>query len=804
MRDQPAADQSFQVPGFVLAGVAVIAGAALLLEVLLTRIFAVTMWYHFGFLAISLALLGTTASAVACYAYPERLIGENHREVLRRAALLLAAILPPSVALHLAIPLPGYEQTLSFLLLLGLQVVIFSSVFFLAGLCISIALFRYAKRINKVYSLDLVGAGAGSLLVVPLLYNFSGLDVVFFVSAAACVAAWMFGSRDNSLLVDVRPLLYAILFLALGLVNSEFGFLAIKNVKSYAQDHVQEAEARKVFEKWSPVSRVAVYAPEIRDGIERMRISADAGAPTYLVRFDGDFEALEYLDRDSRQVVHDLKANGSALIIGSAGGTDVLASLRAGHDEITAVEINPVTVELVSRYYADYIGGIFQDPRVSLHMHEGRNFVAGSNRSYDVIQITMIDSWAGAAAGAYIFNENSLYTKEAIHDYWVHLAPDGFLSVTRYYGWDEALRLVNMIVEYLRSEGVTDVPQRIAVLTEDRGRYSRATVLVKRGLFTEEETRTFASAAERTNAQVIYAPGMLDVVQSDYAELFRSLIHLADEGDRQRIVQLYPRDISPSTDDRPFFFFTDRIGSALQVDRVEHAARRLALPLLYGMLVLFIAISAITMFGPLYLRRTAEMKAVPYRARGLVYFALLGVGFMLIEVSLIQRLTVFLGHPSWSFILVLTTLLWASGLGSLTSVRLRQEKRVLAAILGIIVVVVSLYVAFIYDRFIDLMWLPRAARIILATVVVALPGYFMGMCFPVGMRIVRQYHEALVPWGWAVNGAFSVLATILSVILALNVGLKASMLAGVVCYGLAMAVTLSLHDVRVRPAPATD
>lgn len=779
----------------VAVGVGLVALATLLFEVLLTRIFAVTLWYHFGFLAISLALLGTATGAVLCYAFPERLVGQTYLQNLASCAFGFAVVAPAAIAVHLHLPIPSLESAVLFGLVSGAQLLLLFAAFTLSGLCISIALFRFADRVNTVYGYDLVGAALGSVAVVPLLYTLSGPATTFVVSAAACLAAAIFAYLPKWRAARVFLFAAAAISLALALSNDRMGLLEIARIKSYGSGSLQVSEPAKVYEKWSPVSRVTVHRPRRVDGQEVMELWADAGAPTVLRRFDDhDERRLAPLDSDSRQAVHALKTGAKVLVIGSAGGTDVLAALRAGQKQVTAVEINPITVEVVTDVFADYIGDIFHDPRVTLHMHEGRNFTAGSRDRYDIVQITMIDSWAGAAAGAYIFNENSLYTIEAVRDYWRHLEPDGILSVTRYLAWYEALRLTNMMVEFLRSEGVRDPGSYLAVLAEAEGDWRRATVLVKKGAFTAEDTERLRTVATRSNATFVHLPGAspAELDPSVTAENIRGIIALPLAGEaRAEVLASYPVDISSPTDDRPFFFFTSRLRDAFEIDARSHAARRMAIPLLYGMLIGFTVVGLLVIILPLYLRSGSALRGTHGRTLVLAYFALLGLGYLLVEISLIQRLTVFLGHPTWSFVAVLSTMLCASGIGSRLSERLQQEPRALAYVLLGIAALVVVYVLVVYDRFIDLMSLSRGLRLLLSVTVVGAPALLMGMCFPIGIQIARRRSPVLVPWAWGVNGAFSVLAPILAIVLSLNFGLKATLAAGGLCYAFGLLLVVA-------------
>jgi predicted membrane-bound spermidine synthase len=792
------------MPKSLLAGVGFIALATLLLEVNITRIFSVTLWYYFGFLAISLALLGIAAAGVLCYVFAKRLIGHNYAKHLIRFSVLFALFTPLAIYFHLNMDLSRFSLfSTGFYLILGVQLLLLFISFFLAAMCITIALFRYSAKISTIYFSDLVGASLGCLIVVPLLFHFSAPSITFVASIFACLAALAFSIELKLRWVKVLVGVLAVIFIALLLTNDRWGLLKVVTIKSYSADTPQEREINKVFEKWSPVSRVAVFAPRNKtyedQKYQTMRVTNDAGAPTLLYRFDGDYSKVGYLKADSRQIVHHLKPNADVLIIGSGGGVDVFSSLLFNPKKITSVEINPVIGKLVTEIYADYIGRIFEDPRVTLHINEGRNFVAGSKDLYDIIQITMIDSWAAAASGAYLFNENTLYTYEAVRDYYTHLKEDGVLSITRYFYWDEALRLSNIFIQYLIDNGVDDIEKRLIVVVESERKYRRATVLLKKGVFIPDEISAAVNTAKQYGYSVVYAPqtSKENLDSSANSNTFRTLIDpkAYSQKSREDFIKSYPKNINPPTDNRPFFFFMRYFRDIFRSDPEDHAARRIALPLLYGMFISFGVIGILTIFLPLYLSRSAEIRRIQYRLHSLIYFVGLGIGFMLIEISLIQRLTVFLGHPTYSFVVVLATLLLSSGIGSMVSGIWApgSAPRKLLTVLVIILGIILIYILFLYDSFTAFMWLSKPVRILISVVLIIPPGFFMGMCFPMGIQIVRKFHEHLVPWAWGVNGAFSVFASIFSLVIALNFGFKAMMGVGLAFYGVAYIVTYTLR-----------
>jgi spermidine synthase len=779
-------------------GVGLVAAGALLYEVVLTRIFAVTLWYYFGALAISLAMLGLAVAAVACFVLADRQ-GDRFADPLLPAASALFALLSPlAVALHLALPIVGHGVAdAGFYALLAGHLFALFAVFLAAGLAISAALYRHRDAFARVYAADLAGASLGCALVVPLLQHASAPASVFAVSALGAAGALAFAWPRRGLGARAALASVALAALALGLANDRLELLRVRAIKSYDLASAQSVEQPHEYEQWSPLSRVTVH-PFLADVLE---VRNDGAAPTYLRRFDGDFAApaLEAYGRDVSQVANRLRRDARVLVIGSGGGKDVLSGLWHGQARITAVEINPVVTELVRGRYADYIGRIFDDPRVTLELREGRNFVAGSSERYDLIVSNMIDSWGGAAAaaGAYIFSENTLYTREAVRDYLAHLAPGGILSVSRHWYWDDALRLVSTFLSVLEETGVPDASARIAVVTEQTGPFRRATVLLQDGAFTREQAESLAEWSRgAATLRLVWVPGLARerLWPDPYAEVFRTLIEPPPGTTRAALLARHPRDLSPSTDDRPFHFFTTRFRQSFRVLQNEHPSRRLALPILYGMFVVFTAFGLAMLVLPLWLTRGGELRDLPRRRPVLGFFALLGVGYLVVEVSLLHRLTVFLGHPTYSFVVVLATMLLASGLGSLGCERLAAGRE--AAFLRRVLLATTLLLvgyAALYARLIDAMWLSLPARIAVAVLVIAPPAFLMGMCFPLGMSLARRADRRLVPWGWAVNGAFSVLAPIAALALSLNLGLTAALLCGTLCYAFAALLVRSLE-----------
>ncbi len=770
-----------------LVTVGVISFSAILFQICVTRILAVTLWYHFAFLVISLSMLGMTAAAIACFVFWPRVIETQSRRYFIIFAALFALLAPLSVAVHLNINFQEVAfNTAGFYAIAMLQLVFLAAAFFAAGMALNIILFKEQERIGFVYFCDLIGAAAASLLVMALLYWVSPIAVVFLISFLSLWAAYVQASHQG---LRLALLLSAGVMLVLFINNDAWHIFKIRAVKSYGEKAFQVEDKPLLFEKWSPFARTTVYSPTRHDS-GTLSIENNSGAPAAMFKYDPMLPPTQLRTRlyGLQEMAFVLKKSDEALIIGSGGGRNLLAALLSGQGHITAVEVNPVTAEIVTKDFSDYIGRIFEDSRVTFHVQEGRNFIARTQQLYDVINISMVESWGNqaAASNSYIFTENTLYTREAVWDYVRHLNPQGILSITRYDDFDEGLRLVNTMIDTLQERGEKDLKDQFVVVLgyKYRGSVGLANVMYKRGGFTREDVARIRDFTSRNGFKIIYAPFLPEAAMSALprSEFYRKLILGKDR--RDDLVARYPRIISPSTDDKPFFFYMDRFKDSFVFNANEHAARRRAIPILYGLCAGVAVLSLIMVFLPLLVYRRTRLSTLLQCRVNLLYFAALGTGFMFIELSLIQRLTVFLGHPIYALIVVLTALLLSSAMGSFFSGRIKplMKEKVLKVVLLAIALCGVLVGGIMFDHLARWMYLQQPLRVIVAVATIVPLGAMLGMCFPLGVHLLQEKDRQLIVWAWGINGIFSVLGSVLAMVLALHMGFKAVFLIGAACY----------------------
>ena len=498
-----------------LVGVGAIAGAILMIELALTRIFSVTMYYHFAFLAISIALFGLSASGVYVYVMRRAFDKRSTASLLTLHSLLFAAatVLALAALVRIRVGLNySHENLVKMIAIYTLAAL----PFFTGGAVISLAITRFRKQVNVVYGADLIGAATGCLLLLPLLNRFGAPGVVLLAAVLGGAAALLFSPARTM----ARTAAIAALAVGIpgGLQLSGSAPFDVSNTKGHDEDTV-------LFAKWNSFSRVAVYDRSHGDWSlsslykgkkpETRFMDIDSAASTPIVRFDGDLSKVEYLKYELTGLAFHLmkrSAGFTTLVIGPGGGRDLLTALVFGAGRVDGVEVNPIIAnDVMLGEFRDFSGSIYQNPKVNVVVDDGRSFIRRSNERYDVIQASLVDTWAATAAGAYTLTENTLYTKEAFEDYYDHLTDRGVLTITRWVF--DGLRLVSLAQAACESRGCS-AANHLAIVQQDRV----ATFLLKKTPFTPEDVEQLRATSTKLGFTVLYAPGQTDT-SNDYAKL---------------------------------------------------------------------------------------------------------------------------------------------------------------------------------------------------------------------------------------------------------------------------------------------
>jgi len=774
----------------IFAGVFFVSLSTLMLELVLTRIFSVTMWYHFAFMSISLALLGMSVSGICVYLFPRRFSKERFQRQLAFLALLFSMAILLSFLIHIHVSFPS-EISLSGLFSLGLTYGVVAVPFFLGGLCVSLAMTHLSGNISKLYFSDLGGAGVGCILTIPILTSFGGPGAVVVVAIFACVAALLFSSaaKDRRLLFAAIAL--GLILICLLIANIHSDILRIDFIK------LGKREAPKLYEEWNSFSRIAVHLPQeglprpfgwgLSDNYEGYMpderiMTIDAAAVTVITEFDGDLEKIAYLKYDVTALAHYLKRNASVLIIGPGGGRDVLTALAFDQREIYGVEINPLIIDVVNNLYGEFSGHVYSQSRVNIVLDEARSYIARLDRKFDIIQSSFTDTWAATSAGAFILAENNLYTKEAFIDYYRHLEQDGILTLSRWFFQElpgETLRLASLGMAAWADAGVEDPRQHMIIVKKMRGEDSSigvGTVLLKKSPLLPSEIEEVEMVSQEMGFEVIYTP------LACREEAFCDLMGAKDPIEFYR---LYPIDISPPTDEKPFFFYMLRPKDFLRIFGPHGIKQGLteanlrAVFILVSLLIIIAFITLLFIIGPLLIFKRGDLRVAEGGVSLLLYFACLGLGYMMVEISLMQRFILFLGHPVYALSVVLFSFLLFSGIGSLLTnfTPLRMHLTLI-----LLVVLLSGYALLLPRAFGCFINMGRAGRVIVSVLFLLPLGLLMGMPFPMGIKLVTRKASEVVPWVWGVNGAASVLASVLAIVVAINSGFTSALIIGLLAY----------------------
>jgi predicted membrane-bound spermidine synthase len=753
--------------------------ATVTFELLLPRIFSVMFFHHLAFVAISVAMIGTTLGSIVVYLNPQSFSIESHQQQMAQSSLMFAltVLLIPAAYWHFLTHPANFSGL--FLVAIGAATV----PFIFSGIYICVALTKTDMNIGKLYAADLLGAACGCVFLIPLLDWYDGPSAALALSGLAAAASLVISYKRK----------WKFSFLQTGLALALIGGgLMVHNLRvdAPAQDW------------WNCYSRIRVWNqrtlapdawglsptwPQDRKVCERT-LEIDRSAITVITKFDGDLSKVEHLKNDVTNLAYELRSDARVLVIGVGGGRDILSALAFHEKQINGVEINPIIISLLTKTFGDFAGHLEHHPEVKLIVDEARSFIAHSSEHYDVIQVSLIDTSAATATGAFVFTEHALYTVEAWRHFLDHLTDRGILSISRWYSPEhevEALRLTNLAVAALHNAGVADTRNHIVIVALEHGGSSGrhfdgvATMLVSKSPFSQQDLERIKSFAKDKQFRIILSPTYAaDPVLGE----------LAAGVDTQRLCDQFPLDISATTDDRPFYLFFLRLkdfanlGAGKYEQELETSASILILGLLLKVM-LTLTIACIAVPAILARRRLSGQHSVPL----LTFFACIGMGFMLVELSQMQRLVIFLGHPVYGLSVVLFTLLLASGLGSYSVSFMSENLNKKACFLRLSGLLVALFVFGALTPCLTSAFEGGSLPIRIAeTFAVMAPiGAFMGMLFPMGMMLAKKVSNDMTPWLWGVNGATSVFASVLATALSLALGISFAYWVGTAFYVLA-------------------
>jgi hypothetical protein len=747
----------------LLAALAVVTAIGLAQQVAFTRLLAALLPYHFGFLAISLSMLGTGAAALRLYIQPE-LVGSDPARFLARWTAVLAVslvLLPIGLA---RIDIAGVPIGWVFGFQLGCICALGAMPPLAAGFVVAAAISSYTRHIAAVYAADLVGAGVGALVVVPLLDLVPAPSLVVLLGALAALAALALAPAKSRL----RLVSGAILVASLGV----FGAGSSSRLLYLDHGYSPAVATFKLAEHWTALGRhfgFVVPGSDLKAFLFYDRVYAPI--PVVVGMEPPGFQKL---GTGPQSIGFTLTEPGRALIIGGGGGRDIYNALSSGQNEVQVVELLEGNRRVVDEDLARYSGSPYSRPRVKTTIGDGRSVLAATNELYDQIHIGFTDTLSANAAQGFALTENGLYTLEAFEEYFDHLKPRGILNVTRLLKLvgDEALRVTVLTLAALERRGVKDPLQHvIVVFGMETFNSPTGTVLARLTPFTPAEIETVKKlAAERAHG-VLMLPGHPSL--GEWGKL-------ATAPNFREFCQNYPLDVCPPTDDRPFFFDMGRIGALGRLGS-EGYLYDSPITILLLTLGLLTALSALAMGWPLAYIPRADWPA----PRTLVVFFCLGLGYLFLEIALLQRFSLFLGFPTYALSVVLFALLVFSGVGAFVSARFAEHEHGLGKILGAATILTAASGVGLPPILSALIGAPFPVRALVAVLLIAPLGVSLGAAMPLGLHRLALARPGHVPYAWGANGVASVLASVIGTFIAVKLGITALSLAASAAYAIA-------------------
>ena len=782
------------------AGILLNSAATLIFELVLTRLFSIAEWYHFAFLSISVALLG--------YASSGTILSSLSLDRRARLATLLGVLFPLSIAgAYLAIntiPFDSYALSLSPIQFLYLALYYLSLVvpFGISGYLVAHWMSLHPAQSNKLYAANLVGSALGTAGLALTLPPLGGVGTVMAAASMGALGASLLALSGGTLLSR------KVSFLSLSVVGvcaiwamhpPSWAALKLSPYKglSYA---LQGAGARLDYQRWNVSSRVDVVVSSQIHSAPGLSLNYAGKLPLqHGLALDGGNlspisrrtspEDTRFLDDLPASLPYLLRPGATALIIQPRGGLDVGVALHHGARRVCVAEDNRLIVEAVRDVYDSFVGGLYSDPRVVVWIEDGRSILQRPGEPFDIILYALTEAYHPLTSASYSLSENYMYTEEAFTRALGRLTDDGLFVVTR---WlqdppSESVRAGALMVTALERAGVTDPGKHLLAFRS----WSTMTLLASPAAYTESDLRLLVSTCERLGYDLVYYPGMCIeeanqhnlLPQPLYYAAFQELLH----GESRRAfyaAQIY--DVSPPSDDRPFYghYFRWR-----QVPRILAGLGKVWQPfggsgfLLVLVLLVVAILSALLLVLLPLVRSHAMPRHIPQRGRIVAYFAALGLGFLMVEMPLMQQFILYLGHPATSFIVVLSTLLLFSGVGSILSRRINLRGALLA-----LVVLIPIYPQALRALFDLTLAMALPARMGISVLCLLPLGMLLGIPFAGGMRRIEERVPGLIPWAWAINGSTSVVGSIAATILALSAGYRVVLYAAALCYlGAALA-----------------
>lgn len=783
------------------AGMFLIAMATLAFEIALSRMLSVVTWYHLGFFAISVAMLGMTAGAITVFLAPGAFTEPKLVSNVRRACVAFAVTIPLALAAICFLPIrgdlfgPGIWTNLPNVFAITVAVAL---PFYFSGIAISALLTQVNKPVNRLYASDLLGAASGCIVV---LIGLSWLDTPSFIIVIAAMGLMSAVALSEPNRLSTRALiLIALCTPIIAYVNSAYGVLQPRNIKGYVVNYNNIDMHR-----WNSFSQVGVYServdlPQVLGGSLRFyeheklpwrKMLIDGEAGTFMRRYQSP-QDIEHLRYDVTNIAYFLRPPGNVAVIGVGGARDIQAALLFENDHVLGVELNPIFVDLLNDEYQEF-AGVGNKDNVRLVVDEARSHFSHSRENFDVIQMSLIDTWAATGAGAFTLSENSLYTVEAWNTFLERLSSNGVFSVSRWFNKDdlgETGRMLSLAVATLLDLGVAQPADHIAMVTHELV----ATLILSRDPMSDTDIARLVEVSKHLEHDIAVLPGTVPA-----NETLTRIIQARSVDELYAISDKEDFNIRPPTDESPYFFNMlklENLQAGIDANLMSSGVIRGNLTATISLIMLIAiltSLAVITIIVPLLCQAYVARKRINVDLPSGLFFACIGAAFMAVEIGLLQRLSVFLGHPVYALGVLLFGIIASTGIGSLLSERLDLMRRRNVIILPLATAAFIVLIDALINEFMGTLITYSMPIKIATSVAVIFPvGLLLGCFFPTAMQLVKLRGDSETAWYWAINGVFGVLFSALAVFISIYLGITVNFYLGAALYVVTMPCLWSL------------
>ncbi len=793
----------------------IISAAVLGLELVLVRILSIGHWHHFSYLVISTALLGFAAGGTFV-TIGLKSLAKHFKGSLWCFALGMALTIPVVIWISQKVPFDELQLVWDRrqIFYLFAYYLLFFVPFFCGGVCVALAFGVAGEKAHSVYFCNMTGSGLGAGLIIVLMYGNSPQRLLLIISAVTFIAAMVPASAISRWCAAATVILGTswVLFFGFGLSGEGALEIEINENKSLAYYRALP-NVETVAATYSPLGRLdCLEGPAIRYfpglGIgyrgqlgRQVLIITDADGITAINRFDSK-EDMRYYDYTTSALAYHLVDAPRVCVIGAGGGTDVAGGLALNAKSVTAVEMNRQVVEIVRGRFNKFAGGLYRRNDVEVVVAEGRSFLQTTQRRYDIINISLLESFMGSAAGVYALSESHLYTVEAVRQALRKVSNNGFLSITRMLKTParDSIKMFATAVEALGREGISKAGEHIIMIRN----WATATIVVSKQALSDTQIARARRFAEERNFDLVHVPGIVPEQVNRYYVLeepvYYNSVQQILSRQREDFYNNYGYNIRPATDDRPYFSDFFKWKSLPYMIRTIPGQWLIFTEwgylVLAATLVQAIIASAVFILLPLWAAKPVK-SVVGGKWWTACFFVFVGLGYMFLEMGFIQKMTLLIGHPVFGVMVTLTGFLVFSGLGSMFAghflerfekkIAVEKHKRpsgrtvIISAVCAVILIGTA-EILFIRTRFDWLMGFSFTGRMLLGVALTGVLSFFMGMPMPTALRELVPDRQGLVPWAWGVNGFASVTAAVLGTFLAVSVGFTILMAISLGCY----------------------